>query len=263
MLDFILEPLKVGLILTLSTVGIYYLFGMIIYLLNLFMISCSKQKKGRWIYNLYEISHYIGTPIHEFGHYIMCKLFRVKVTEVRLFIPKSERKDNVLGYVKYQYNNKSLINKIGLFFISMGPLIVGSLIIILLSLIFMPDILREIYNSLDDFNLSVIMQLFFSKENILRPGFFIFLIISFCISIDMKLSFQDIKVSLQGLVIIFILNILISIIIVIFKIDITALLNYLEIYNCIMACILSIGAILLIFINVLLIAILLILTIFS
>ena len=38
-----------------------------------------------------------GTPIHELGHYLMCRLFGVRVTEVALFRPVAGRADGVLG----------------------------------------------------------------------------------------------------------------------------------------------------------------------
>lgn len=68
-----------------------------------------------------------GIVIHEFAHYIFCKLFHCKVYEVRFF-----RFGNPAGYVIHDQSSKSWQNVM----ISIGPFIVNTIIgIILASLV--------------------------------------------------------------------------------------------------------------------------------
>lgn len=61
-----------------------------------------------------------GVIIHELSHYLVCKLFFIKVTAVRLFIfdPTSQ----TLGYVNSSYETSSLFQRIGETFSGIAPL---------------------------------------------------------------------------------------------------------------------------------------------
>ncbi len=52
------------------------------------------------------ITAFIGTPIHEIGHAIMCIIFNHKIMDIKLLNLKD--KSGVLGYVKHSYNKNSL-----------------------------------------------------------------------------------------------------------------------------------------------------------
>lgn len=64
---------------------------------------------------------WVGIFIHEFSHYIACKIFRAPVSEFRVGIRE--------GHVQH---GKSRIPIIGSFFISMAPLFIGFALLILL-----------------------------------------------------------------------------------------------------------------------------------
>lgn len=55
-------------------------------------------------YNKITPSAIIGVYVHEIGHYPMCKIFGVKVEEVKLLNLDSS---NTLGYVRYRFNKGS------------------------------------------------------------------------------------------------------------------------------------------------------------
>lgn len=92
------------------------------------------------------ITGLVGTPIHELGHFLMCKLFGFRVWEVALFRPIAGRADGVLGYVRYSYDPTSLWQRLGCFFVGVAPMILGVVVILLLLRFLTPEIyasLRE------------------------------------------------------------------------------------------------------------------------
>ncbi|HUU29151.1 MAG TPA: M50 family metallopeptidase [archaeon] len=72
---------------------------------------------------------WLGTLVHELGHAVFCPLFGHRVTGMRLF-SLSTRRQNA-GYVCHSYNGWNPYHLIGNFFISIGPLVLGSFLIYL------------------------------------------------------------------------------------------------------------------------------------
>jgi len=70
-----------------------------------------------------------GTLVHELGHAMFCPLFGHRITGMRLFT-FSTRKQSA-GYVCHSYNGRNPYHLIGNFFISIGPLVLGSAVIYL------------------------------------------------------------------------------------------------------------------------------------
>ena len=69
----------------------------------------------------------IGVTIHEFSHYIFCLMFGHKVTNVSFFSPDWDNGN--LGCVSHYYNRRSLYQRVGQVFISLAPMIVGTIIL--------------------------------------------------------------------------------------------------------------------------------------
>lgn len=84
----------------------------------------------------------VGTPVHELGHYLMCRLFGFQVHEVALFRPLAGRTDGVLGYVRYSYDPSSLWQRLGSFFVSIAPLALGGAAILLVLRLLTPEAFR-------------------------------------------------------------------------------------------------------------------------
>jgi hypothetical protein len=77
---------------------------------------------------------WLGVPVHETGHALFALLFGHKIKEVKLFKP--DPKTGTLGYVLHEYNPRSLFHQVGNFFIGIGPILLGTLILIALSWFF-------------------------------------------------------------------------------------------------------------------------------
>jgi len=69
----------------------------------------------------------IGTAVHELGHAVFAIVFAHKIEKMVLFSPNNH--DGTLGYVNHSYNKKSIYQNIGNFFIGIGPVIFGPIII--------------------------------------------------------------------------------------------------------------------------------------
>ena len=79
---------------------------------------------------------WLGTPIHEISHLLACWAFRMKVVEVQLFEPDYQSMS--LGYVKYSFNESSVYQRVGCFFVGLAPLAGGMGMILALAWLLIP-----------------------------------------------------------------------------------------------------------------------------
>lgn len=68
---------------------------------------------------------WLGTPIHELSHAVLCKVFRHRIDEIALFEP--DRRSGRLGYVRHTWNTNNWFEEVGNFFIGLAPLVGGSM----------------------------------------------------------------------------------------------------------------------------------------
>lgn len=212
-----------GLLLQLfSSLGVLILIGVLLYMLNILILSTAKKGFG-----FYRLTGLIGTPIHEFGHLIFCYPFGIKVESVKFY--NTDKEAQVLGYVNFSYNKKNIFQQLGLFFVAIGPILVGSLVIILLIRLCLKDAFFEIFQNISRFNtnnitINAILQSFLDNLKILISNIFtlknltdfkwwIFIIIGICISMHMNLSPQDLKSGAKGFLLFIAIFSLISLII--------------------------------------------------
>ena len=107
----------------LCTVGGLILCGLLSALFQKLFVRLVGGAFGR---KAIKASAIIGTPIHEAGHAFMCLLFGHKINKIQLYQPSPS---GSLGYVSHSYNKKNLWQNIGNFFIGLGPIFSGLIVI--------------------------------------------------------------------------------------------------------------------------------------
>ena len=206
-------------VLVLKTTGLQLLtlFGPLIVLaLIINFISRVVQNLGFSVFGhtiyLYGFA-WLGIAIHEISHAIFVIIFGHKLNKIVLFSPKS---DGTLGYVEHSYNEKNVYQKLGNFFIGLGPVIVGPILLYFVIIYFLGgDVVNKVsmpidFGSFTDFNyiktffesffdnlLFLINEIYISlKDNYIQLIIFSFIIFSVGSSISMSPS--DIEGSKMG-----------------------------------------------------------------
>jgi hypothetical protein len=104
------------------------LFGWLIHIASNLLERSTVRLLGLQTY-LFAIG-WIGTMVHELGHAVLCPVFGHKITGMRLFSFNARNRD--AGYVSHSYSRGNIWHLAGNFFISVGPLALGSLVIFVL-----------------------------------------------------------------------------------------------------------------------------------
>ena len=180
------------------------------------------------------ITAWVGTPIHEAGHALLCYIFHHSVMDVKLFSPDSE--SGVLGYVNHSYNPKSIYQKIGNFFIGIAPILSGTGVIMLLFRILLPNECKSMFYAIrafewpSEFSLETlqlmkdsIVSLFgilFTAENLKSVVFWIFIYLAISISSHMALSPADMKGASSGIGTMYLLIVVVSLIVRLLNINV-------------------------------------------
>ena len=190
-------------------VGAIILTGVIIALLN----NLFYRFVGTNSYKVCIATGCIGTPIHELGHAFFCLVFGHKIVEMKLFSP--DKQSGTVGYVKHTYNDKNLYQRMGLFFIGVGPIIFGSGILLLLMYFLVQPAFASLTDAMatlsaGDYAMSEYFALIgngfggffetlFSSELISTWQWWVMLILGCLIAIHMNLSKADIDGAKLGL----------------------------------------------------------------
>ncbi|TKZ33474.1 hypothetical protein, partial [Brachyspira catarrhinii] len=200
--------------------GNIIIFGFILYLLSSMTRRIFAKTLGAKT-ELY-ITGWIGTPIHELSHALFCIIFNHKISDIKLFTTKSD----TIGYVLHSYDSRSWYQQIGNFFIGVGPIIIGTLIVYFLFLLLAPELKENIFSVKIDYDKSAgilntiysgVANIFTSILNIFSNiiknimvsqsykniGFWIFIYLSISIASHMELSPADISHAWKGMLVIF------------------------------------------------------------
>ena len=197
--------------------GTLFIFGLLLYLFARFTRTTYVNSAGAKLDII--ITGWAGVPVHELGHAAFCILFRHKIIEMKLYNPNPD--DGTLGYVNHAYNPKSRFQVIGNFFIGIGPIVFGSIVLYALLYYLMPGFLAiftemtrqstelaqgvqqgnfaSLWNAFRGSAISIV-SVIFNTENITNWRFWVFLYLSFCVASHMELSPPDIKGARGGLI---------------------------------------------------------------
>ncbi|MFF5993739.1 hypothetical protein AAGS61_03140 [Lysinibacillus sp. KU-BSD001] len=193
-----------------SLFGIIIIVGFCIHIIERQSVKFIQQSFGK---QGFLFTSWIGTPVHEFGHYMMCKIFNHKVVDVQWF-PK-DKHASTLGYVAHRYNSGSLYQRIGVFFISIGPLFSGLLALALLLYMLLPASYAEFSTftkSIEPSALTIehiimivkssfeVISTIFVVENFTSIRFWIFLLLAICICTHISLSPADLRGAFSGFI---------------------------------------------------------------
>ena len=215
MLDILLNYIQQ----VISTVGIIFIFGL---LFSFCRTTFCKLLGNVGVFIINYVTGWIGTPIHELSHALFHVIFGHKIEKIDLYSPNDG--DDALGYVAYRYNEKSLYQKIGLFFSGIGPLLGGGAVIILLMMLLTPDVYNGVFNNLVttvstgnyiegyfEMFLANILTIF-NPENMGSVWYWIFIILSLMIASHMELSLPDIASAGKGLGVLLLLLLVVNIV---------------------------------------------------
>ena len=206
---------KISIFLSLLTIGMFLFFG--------YIYSIIEKINFRYLISTFGsigilLTGIIGTTVHELGHLIMCFIFNHKINSFQFFNFKNYKSESTLGYVSHKYNEKSLYQKAGNFFIGIGPIISGTLFMILsfkfllpnkFSLLNMDNYLFYLSNiNIENFILlfinlfKILFKALFSIDNLNNIKFYIFIYLMICVSTHISLI--CIMLNLNSILIIFI-----------------------------------------------------------
>ena len=150
---------------------------------------------------------WLGTPIHELSHAVMCVLFRHQIKEMALFEP--DQQSECLGYVRHAYRAGHWFDELGNVFIGIAPLLGGTASILFLLRVFYPSIWPEIWQVHSDATLAEFGTLFFGLFQSIVTGifewrqigtfrFWLFLYLVLCVGSHMAPSFSDYQGAMRG-----------------------------------------------------------------
>jgi len=198
----------------LALISVFIFFGLLLYLIARLTRTTFVKSIGQ-NFDIY-VTGWIGTPVHELGHALFCIPFFHKITEIKLFTPKSG--NGSLGHVNHSYNTGNLWQAIGNFFIGLGPILFGSAVIYILMRYLLPDYTQLIqaththpvdFTRLDSIKQQFIdlyqnslhgLRLLFTSSNFRNWQFYVFLYVAMSVASHMELSPPDLKGVKAGLI---------------------------------------------------------------
>jgi hypothetical protein len=137
--SFLIAPLETAIQVLCIAVPLA-LAAVVLRLLNIVI----QGRLARWFgWNAVLFTGWLGTPIHELSHALMCVIFRHRIVEMALFRPDKESRQ--LGFVDHSYVPKSIYSPkniyqvLGNFFIGTAPLVGGTLVMYGLLWLFYPS----------------------------------------------------------------------------------------------------------------------------
>lgn len=179
-----------------------YAAGFIIYLFNRIFYALVGHSRA-----VCYATGFLGTPVHELSHALLCLVFFHKINEIKFF--QIDEESGTLGYVNHSYNPRNIYQRAGNYFIGIAPIVVGTLLLFLAAKFLLPEVFSGIQTELSAFSKGAVTfsALFSALGGIIKTFFlgyadiwwWVFMVFALCIALHMNLSGADIKGSLVGL----------------------------------------------------------------
>lgn len=93
------------------------------YGLNRLELRVSRQLSHHYGWKSLLVTGWLGTSLHEISHLALCKLFRLRVVDYKLYQP--DTRTGTLGYVYFVQDKKGILGAISRFFVGTSPLLFG------------------------------------------------------------------------------------------------------------------------------------------
>jgi len=216
--NFFSDSIWPALLLLISGIAPLVVFTWIIHFLEWFM---QQRLSRRFGWNSVMLTGWLGTPIHELSHALMCGIFQHKIIDMALFQP--DKKAGRLGYVTHTYTRGNLFQEIGTFFIGIAPLIGGTAVLLALLMLFFPDVGRaSLFTSTSDLSLweqtqNSLQGLFsglFQSSNLANWKLWTFLYLVICVGSHMAPSTSDYQGAKKGATLVLLGLVVVSILVV-------------------------------------------------
>lgn len=152
---------------------------------------------------------WLGTPIHELSHALMCLVFRHKIDDMQLFEP--DLKSGRLGYVKHSFRKGNWFEEIGNVFIGVAPLVGGIVFLVFFLYLFYPDVMQsavDVFQSNDEeksvwkatWNATfAVVGGLFDWSHLFTPRFWLFIYLVLCVGTHMAPSRSDYHGARRGI----------------------------------------------------------------
>lgn len=230
--NFFTNSIWPALLLLISGIAPLVLFTWIIHFLEWFM---QQRLSRRFGWNSVMLTGWLGTPIHELSHALMCGLFQHKIIDMALFQP--DKKAGRLGYVTHTYTRGNLFQEIGTFFIGIAPLIGGTAVLLALLMLFFPEVGRDsLFSSTANLSLweqiqNSLQGLFsglFQPSNLASLKLWVFLYLVICVGSHMAPSASDYQGAKKGATLVLLGLVIVSMLVVMLGSGTTATLGFLK-----------------------------------
>lgn len=191
--------------------GFLILYGMLIsFFNNCFYGACGDKARP-----IVKLTGYVGIPVHELSHALMCLLFGHSIKKIELFNQKKRAK--ILGYVEHTYYRDNPYHQLGNFFIGVSPILAGGGVILLFVRLLVPSLFASMTAEISSIAAALsgglsgdffsalaagagrIAADIFSVGNFTKPLYWLCLILIFAVAIHMEISYSDIRSGARGL----------------------------------------------------------------
>lgn len=209
----LLKSIVVSGLQLVAFLGVFVVIGFLIHRMEVSRNTWLQQSVG--VKGIYATA-WIGVPVHEMGHALMCWLFGHKVEQIKLV--QFGAPDGTMGYVNHTYDPSNLFHRIGLFFIGIAPIIMGIAVIAGTLYFTLPETfglwieaVKGSYAVKDIGDTSwLLVRSLFSVSNFTNPLFYLFLVISVSVASHMSLSKADIAGAKSGLVSMYVILVILN-----------------------------------------------------